>query len=454
MKSLKILFLFLLSTVSSYGQFNMPSFKDVATTFFSKYSFDSYESYLKFQRKKDGWYVSEDKYNNPGNYFNTKLFWSKESNKYTELDYPTTNVDTSLISETVSKYLNQINWSYEEYQYQRNKYYGYPGWDWDVINDDADKSNITDSLLESKARAYFNYASGFIAEQFGDLFINNDTDRLPLKANDKISKSRIEMFLFYELKAINAYSEILKINPDYVTRVGNIGIKMANEYMFTYLELLMAGDSIKAKEFAYKAQYPDSLLSLSKSYLSTLPLNSILVTSGDNDTYPLWYLQKVKNFRTDISVLNYSLIGFRRYFSLINQERKQRLFSTKDTTYLKDNFDYFLFGNQTGKSVQIDVKKFLAHLEKGYNPYDTVFIPYKGERLKKYYAKNLFFENDKKKKSKSFQIGDYLFMNDYILLDIITTSNKRKVFFTYNIDLLSTLLTQRENIYELTYGDK
>lgn len=454
MKSIKILLFFLLSTVSSYGQFNMPSFKEVVTTFFSKYSFDSYETYVKFQRKKDGWYVSEDNYNNPGNYFNTKLLWSKEGNKYIELDYPTTNGDTSLISETVSKYLTQINWSYEEYQYQRNKYYGYPGWDWDVINDEPDKINITDSLLESKARAYFNYASGFIAEQFGDLFVNNDNDRLPLKANDKISKSRIEKFLFFELKAIDAYSEILKINPDYVTRVGNIRIKMANEYMFTYLELLMAGDSIKANEFAYKAQYPDSLLSLSQSYLSTLPLNSILITSGDNDTYPLWYLQKVKNYRPDISVLNYSLIGFRRYLSLINQEGKQRLFSTKDTTYLKDNFDYFLLGNQTDKSVQIDVKNFLKHLEKGYNPYDTAFISYKGEKLKKYYAKNLFFENDKKKKSKTFQIGDYLFMNDYILLDIITTSKKRKVFFTYNIDLLSTLLTQRENIYELTYGDK
>ena len=223
----------------------MPSFKDVTATFFSKYSFDSYESYLKFQRKKDGWYVSEDNYNNPGNYFNTKLFWSKDGNKYTELDYPTTNGDTNLISETVSKYLTQINWSYEEYQYQRNKYYGYPGWDWDIINDEIDKSSLTDSLLESKARAYFNYASGFIAEQFGDLFVNNDNDRLPLKANEKISKSRIEKFLFYELKAINAYSEILKINPDYVTRVGNIRIKMANEYIFTYLELLMAGDSVK-----------------------------------------------------------------------------------------------------------------------------------------------------------------------------------------------------------------
>jgi hypothetical protein len=453
MKSLRFIVLVLLSTVSSYGQFNMPSFKTVVTTFFSRYSFDSHESYLKFHRKKDGWLVSEDNYSTPGNYFNTKLFWSKATNNYTELGYPSTNGDTSSLSETVSKYLTQIDWKYEEYQYERNKYYGYPGWDWDVINDESNQSNITDSSLESKARAYSNYASGFIAEQFGDLFVNNDTDRLPLKANKPISKSRIEQFIFYESKAINSYSGILTINPDYVTRVGNIRIKIANEYMFTYLELLMAGDDTKARSFAHQAEYPDSLLSLAKSYLSALPLNSILITSGDNDTYPLWYLQKVKNYRPDIAVLNYSLIGFRRYLSLINEDKKQRLFSTSDTTYLKDNFEYFLFGNQTDKSIKIDVTTFLRQLEKNHNTYDSSSNTYKGETIKTYYAKNLYFELDKKKKSKSFQIGDYLLMNDYILLDIMSTSRTRNVFFTFKIDLLSSLLTQRGNVYELKYDE-
>ncbi len=454
MKFLKTLFLFLLSSVYSYGQFNMPSFKEVVTTFFSNYSFDSFESYLKFHRKKDGWYISEDNYNNPGNYFNTKLFWSKAENKYTKLAYPSTYGDTSFLSESVSKYLSQIGWDYEEYAYQRNKYYGYPGWDWDIITDVTSQTNITDSLLESQARANFNYASGFIAEQFGDLFVNNDTDRIPVKPSEKISKSRIEKFIHYEQKAINAYSEILKINPEYVTRVGNIKVKLANEYMFSYLELLMAGDTINAKEFAVKADYPDSLLSLSKSYLSALPLNSILITGGDNDTYPLWFLQKVKNYRPDITVLNYSLIGLRRYLSLINKGEKEHLFSTSETTYLKNNFDYFLFGNQTGKNTQTDVRTFLKHLEKGYNPHDTSYILHKGEKLKKYYSKNLFFEVNENKKSKPIRIGDYLLMNDYILLDIITTSSKRKLYFTFNINLLSPLLTKRGNVYELTYNDK
>ena len=451
MKSLRILFFLLLIAASSFGQFNMPSFKEVVTTFFSNYSFDSNESYLKFQRKKDGWYISEDLYSKPGNYFNTKLYWTESQKNYNNLEYNTTNGDTSYLSENVSKYLSQIDWAYEEYPFQRIKYYGYSGWDWDIINDLSNQSLITDTLLESQARAYVNYASGFISEQFGEIFVNNDSDRLPVKASAQISKTGIQKFIFYQQKAIDAYTNLLKLNSNYETKVGNVKIKLANEYVYSYMQLALAGDSVRAKEFALKANYPDSLLDLNKSYLTDLPSNSILITSGDNDTYPLLYLQKVKNYRTDVIVLNYSLIGFRRYLLLVNNKENQRLFSTSKEIYLKDNFDYFIYGNnnETKENKVINVNTFLQHLEADYNPFDSSIFLYKDEKLKKYYAKNLVFGGFRG--NSSFEVGNYLFMNDYILLDIINTQKKTKIFFTFQVDLLSKLLKQRGSIYELVF---
>ena len=62
---------------------------------------------------------------------------------------------------------------------------------------------------------------------------------------------------------------------------------------------------------------------LAKDYLESCAPNAILITYGDNDTYPLWYAQEVEGIRPDIRVINFSLLGIDWYINELRYKVNQ-----------------------------------------------------------------------------------------------------------------------------------
>ena len=90
-----------------------------------------------------------------------------------------------------------------------------------------------------------------------------------------------------------------------------------------------------------------------KNYLASVDKNGVLITFGDNDTFPLWYAQEVEGFRTDVRILNYTLSGMHWYveqlFNKLYESDPMPFTLTKDfyglgrdVIYLQDRTsDYF-----------------------------------------------------------------------------------------------------------------